>query len=305
MHTNNIYKILVKPIIYMIMSTKFIANSFIFIFAIIFINAKCICQNNSKSYANKIFSMTTIVRVYSGSKIGQATAFYYQSPQNDVYLVSNRHVFYPGEKYPDSIIFNLRKADTINKRDRWHPIKLEIKFLQLNLKLHTNNKIDVASININEHVLKPKSPLFYQIIPVTQPDTATLNLENFEIGDDILVLGYPKGYYDEFNLIPIMKAGIISSFYRTNFNNLPCFLIDNGLFHGSSGSIVISKFKPLIISNQEPLFSLEKSFTFLGIFSGAPYILGPQVETDDAITIKKEYLDLGKVWYPWVLNELR
>ena len=264
----------------------------------------CYSQESEITYGAKIFSMTTIVYTYYGPITKQASAFYYQTGK-ETYLVSNRHVFYSDEKFPDSIIFNLRMEDTIKKKDVWYPITVYKDFLKTNLKLHPNRKIDVASILINDLWKQIKAPNVYRVFPVNQPDTALINLENPEIGDDILIVGYPKGYYDEYNLIPVMKSGIISSFYRLDFNNLPCFLIDSRLFHGSSGSIVISKYKPMIFSNKEPMFAIDKDFTFLGIYSGEPYLFGPRMETDEEIRFSKEYMDLGIVWYPWVLNELK
>jgi len=53
------------------------------------------------------------------------------------------------------------------------------------------------------------------------------------------------------------------------------------------------------------MVSPTKDFIFLGIYSGEPYLFGPEIETDEEISVKKEYMDLGLVWYPWVLNELK
>ena len=263
------------------------------------------CQESEINYAQKIATMTTLIYTYTPTGKYQATGFFYNSGEKS-YVVSNRHVFFPNERYPDSIVFYLKVDDPKGiKPVVWFPVRIDKKYLLDNLKLHKNKDVDVAAILTDSVYSTFKKPWPNLVWAVTQPDSVEIEVADPEIGDDILVLGYPKGYYDEYHLIPVMKAGIIASFYRTNFNNLPCFLIDSRLFHGSSGSIVIAKTKDFFFSKGEPMISPKKDFIFLGIFSGEPYLFGPQTETDEAISIKKEYMDLGLVWYPWVIDELR
>jgi hypothetical protein len=263
-----------------------------------------LCQKEI-TYAQKVGLMTTLIYTYTKTATYQGTGFFCND-NGKSYIVSNRHVFYPNENFPDSVVFHLKTDDLMKvKPVVWYPVNVSKEYLRKYLKLHKNKEVDVAAIVLDSLYNTFKKPWPWPAYAVTIPDSMEIDIENPEIGDNILVVGYPKGFYDEYNLIPIMKSGIISSFYRTNFNNLPYFLIDSKLFHGSSGSIVIAKYKDFFFSKGEPLMTPIKDFMFLGIFSGEPFLLGPKIETDEEISVKKEYMDLGVVWYPWVIKELK
>jgi hypothetical protein len=86
-----------------------------------------------------------------------------------------------------------------------------------------------------------------------------------EIGDDVLIIGYPEGYYDKVTLYPTVKTGVISSGWGSPYAGMPCFMVDGRLFPGSSGSLVISKPKDQAVIKGRPVHSLEKKFAFLGV----------------------------------------
>jgi len=88
-----------------------------------------------------------------------------------------------------------------------------------------------------------------------------------EVGDEVLIIGYPHESHDKVNLYPIVKFGIISSGWGLDFNGLPYFLVDSRLYHGSSGSLVITKPKDIVVIDGRPMYSPQKNFQFLGIYS--------------------------------------
>lgn len=105
----------------------------------------------------------------------------------------------------------------------------------------------------NDLVLLPIAPilnqfqsagkqLFYRTIePQMVPETSVVN----ELGaiEDVTFIGYPSGIYDHKNSSPLVRRGITSSPIWNNFKGEKCFLIDAGVFPGSSGS-------PVFIFNQ-------------------------------------------------------
>jgi len=56
--------------------------------------------------------------------------------------------------------------------------------------------------------------------------------------EDIVMIGYPIGIWDEVNNYPIIRKGITATHPGRNLNNKPEFLIDAACFPGSSGSPV-------------------------------------------------------------------
>lgn len=57
--------------------------------------------------------------------------------------------------------------------------------------------------------------------------------------DDITMIGYPKGIWDEANNFPVFRKGITATNPKYNWNNKKEFLIDCACFPGSSGSPVL------------------------------------------------------------------
>lgn len=61
--------------------------------------------------------------------------------------------------------------------------------------------------------------------------------------EEVTFIGYPSGLYDEHNVAPITRKGITATPPWNDFQGQPAFLIDAGVFPGSSGS-------PVFIFNQ-------------------------------------------------------
>ncbi len=83
--------------------------------------------------------------------------------------------------------------------------------------------------------------------------------EGLTLGDEIYLLGYPAGIYEEKNTSPILRQGVIATDPKSDFSVngalraefglppiIPGFLIDANVFPGSSGSMVI--LKPQLLS---------------------------------------------------------
>jgi S1-C subfamily serine protease len=63
-------------------------------------------------------------------------------------------------------------------------------------------------------------------------------IDNLAAIEDITFIGYPSGIYDSFNVSPLVRKGITSTPIWNNFKNEEAFLIDAGVYPGSSGSPV-------------------------------------------------------------------
>ncbi len=79
------------------------------------------------------------------------------------------------------------------------------------------------------------------IIPFTTDNIPTQDyVNNMSCIDDVLMVGYPSGVYDAANNLPMMRRGITATPYKYDFNDQPEFMIDAGMFKGSSGSPICS-----------------------------------------------------------------
>jgi len=265
--------------------------------------------------------ITTLVIATTPQIQTQGTAFFYQElapktkegPQwrevKETWLVTNRHVVLPKinnrEMIPDNFSFHLRKIE--NDRLVWEPITLRKDELIERALFHKDADIDVCAIKVLDLINNRIQTNPSKYMPWYAVDKEKLPGNNnifVEVGDDVLVIGYPRGYYDDVHLYPIVKSGIIASRWGAPFRGKPYFLIDIKLFPGSSGSIVVSKPQQLAIVDEKLMYAKEKQFAFLGIYSGEPFLKGEPIEFEDIVIIRKKGFDLGIVWYGYLVDEI-
>lgn len=130
-----------------------------------------------------------------------------------------------------------------------------------------NRKIDIFFRTVDQNMIPSKE-----------------QIDRFSAIENITFIGYPSGLYDEKNKISIIRQGITATPIWNNFKGEEVFLIDAGVFPGSSGS-------PVFIYNQGtyPIkegIALGNRLLFVGVIS--------QTMLRDHAT-GKEYLNLGKV----------
>ena len=225
-----------------------------------------------------------------------------------VWLVTNRHVLIPrsGEKEiePASVTFHLRKFSESGLLE-WDSVRLSSDDLESLARFHSEKSVDVAAIDISEllHERIKNTDQYGMYYGVSSEQFSGKNNIHVEVASDVLVVGYPRGFYDEVNLFPIVKSGIVASRWGAKFQGQPYFLIDAKLFPGSSGSVVLSKPIDVVVKDGQMMYSKEKQFTFLGIYSGEPQMHEVPMELDDLTIIRKYSFNLGVVWYAELVDE--
>lgn len=266
------------------------------------------------SIDDALHAVSTIVEAKFPIGGSQATAFFYNQfePKDgdgpqwrkviETWLVTNRHALLhqsgQSETPAEVVTFNLREYTTSGTL-RWVPIELDSAQWKDRTLFHPDPGVDIAAIRISDLIVEGvQSGVNYMSTwGLSADNLAGQNNIEVDTASDVLVIGYPKGFYDTFNVFPIIKSGIIASRWGLHFDGKPYFLIDAKLFPGSSGSLVISKPTDLVMKNGQMLYSKDKQFALLGIFSGAYQVEEPPVRVGDlSIGVTAGY-DLGVVWY--------
>jgi hypothetical protein len=207
--------------------------------------------------------------------IKYGTGFFF-TKNNNLFLITNRHVIIKeDEKYfPNA----LRMLLHTNPADLRQNANFDIHLYDGHRRLWRESSTpgaDVIAIPlvgknfINTQLFLIKS--FSQVNLL--PDDIQL-----QIGEDVLVMGYPLGeYYDSSNNLPIVRNGIISSAYPVPFRGNPYFLVDARLHPGTSGSPVTTKFKNTWLMGNSLNIFFGFSFYLLGINSST-FPLPPEQE---------------------------
>lgn len=108
--------------------------------------------------------------------------------------------------------------------------------------------------------------------------------QNLAAIEEVTFIGYPSGVYDDKNKLPITRRGVTATPIWNNFDGKEEFLVDGGVFPGSSGS-------PVFIFNQGTFSApngivLGNRLLFVGMISKTLSHVNQS---------EKDYLNLGKV----------
>ena len=271
-----------------------------------------------------IVRMTTPIEVhFKGSVPNYGSAFYFQKlgpgdPKIDgpqwraitgLYLVTAKHVIQPERiKTLEGVSFYLRRVGTSGID--WLPISLTPEEVRERLHVPANADADVAVLDILDLVTKTVFPK----VPGDQKSGVSqgLPIENYfaasednfpnkskikiNAGDDVVVIGYPTHFFDEYNKLPILKSGLLITPEGVRYDNLDAFLIDFKEYEGMSGGVVISKPTDFVVEDDKFLIHKGgKDFLFLGIYTGQRY-------RKSKTSGDEERPDVGICWYYYNLT---
>ncbi len=187
-----------------------------------------------------------------------ASGFFYRF-ENKLYFITNRHVVIDETDktdvhHPDELRLELH-VDRNNLDRKAPPYKIPLyegknkqKWIE-----HPQNKnisdprkmIDVVAITIDEKELCEKG---YYVESFSSHGYYAI--DNLSSWDNLIVIGYPDGYYDSKHNLPLIRRANLASAPSIPFNKEPKLLIDAQLHKGTSGS-------PVLKPTGYPLTSLE------------------------------------------------
>lgn len=247
--------------------------------------------------------MTTPVYLINGSKqVSQGTGFFFgiKNPAgviDTVFLVTNYHVVTgntPGSTASaqgDRVVFYLHK-------DAGEPSAVK----QVALPLYSTAGAPLWEQS-TEH---PDA----DVILLPLPKSAFEGIAMYVFVEDhtrtdirirptsgATLLGYPYGFSDTTNRLPVWKTGHVASEPQVDFQGKPAFLVDVSAFPGMSGSPVLAVANGIYEDEQE-VMRTGKVLRLLGVFSAMPVIRSQTPGQADTS------LQLGYVWKAALIAEL-
>ena len=137
-------------------------------------------------------------------------------------IITNKHVIKDCEEIR---LFFKRKELT-------ETVPISFKPSDIKLIYHPNDDIDLCAVYLDFFSISKQTGIKYQ--PITE--------DNFYSGyklkpsENILMKGFPGGYFDRTNILPVTMKGITSSNPNTNYEGNPDILIQCETIGGASGA---------------------------------------------------------------------
>ena len=212
------------------------------------------------------YSTAFIKCAIAGERVSLGTGFFIDVHSQDgkiiTLLVTNKHVI-KGTIFTE---FEVCKANKDNK-----PIDNETVSFHFNSSLwtpHPDPNVDLCCIPVSAideyrclSDLGKKcfvSSLQLALIPTKEELNHLMALE------EVIMVGYPHGFWDEYNHKPIIRRGITASHPNKDFSGKKETLLDIAMFPGSSGSPVFIV-NPCFHMDNRNFLSRQKRVFFLGI----------------------------------------
>lgn len=225
------------------------------------------------------------VRISGSSGIGTGFFFNFKvSEEKRVDLIlTNKHVV---EKN-DGLKFRFHEA--VNQDNKFYPsdnsFDLGINGLEKIWIPHPSDNVDLGAFYMEPLKKHSKETLKKDIFAIFFDESIIKDdsfLENAsDVTDEVFMVGYPTGLWDEVNNLPIIRKGIAASHPALDFNGLSKGVVDIACFPGSSGS-------PILLYSQN--YTDKSGNTYMG---GSKAILlgllssGPVFTNEGLITIEE------------------
>jgi hypothetical protein len=256
-----------------------------------------------------IWTATSIIMRFSNYQSkGSATGFFYAN-NSDLYLITNKHVIYGndiehGNPIIDTIKLNLHT--NVNNLSQNEEVTIQL-FEGRNKKWleHEHPGIDVIALPITLDRTK------YVILSI---DNTYMDLKTRQgqiIVDDfekIFLMGYPFGWYDTINNLPITRIGHLSSPFRVPFNGMPLMMGDLTSHQGMSGGPVFMFLKDFTVEGQLPSMLPRPGQTQPSIgrikMMGQNKVLLVGINSGQFVPPTEERVDLISIWFPDVIPEI-
>lgn len=243
---------------------------------------------------NPIWITTTILtRLSNGQQKGCATGFFFSEDQH-LYIVTNKHVIY-GKNHQnsqpliDAIKLNLHTNPSNTTQNEELTISL---FEETHKKWleHSHPAVDVILIPLTID----KTRFTYSTLDKNFIDSGNIVVEDFE---KIFVMGYPFGWYDRVNNLPITRIGHLSSPFKAPFQGMPIMLGDVVTHPGMSGGPVFMELVDFTTRDKNGAlvrYVGKKRLLLVGINSGQ-FALPSETE---------ERVNLISIWFPELILEI-
>jgi len=239
-------------------------------------------------HVDPLLLATARVSTFLGTQaLTNASGFFFEREER-LYLVTSRHVLIDeaAKHFPDRLEIELH-LDAVNlTRSTGFSVLL---YAHAEAVWHqgrdTASEIDVAVIELDRSKL-PASAVFRAFTPAH----LHTSFEGVNVGQSLLVSGFPLGFHDAVHHLPVVRQATIASSYGIRFQGQGFFLTDARTHRGTSGA-------PVVMRDPAPVGQGDLPWRLLGVHSA-------RMDMGDRDLVLDESLGLNCAWYADILLTL-
>ncbi|WP_190238219.1 S1 family peptidase [Cereibacter johrii] len=189
------------------------------------------------TFAEKMLHTATRLQTYqSGKEVASGTGFFFDFKVGDFVfpsIVTNKHVL----EGSDQVVVTCHYKEPDDGPSE-KVARCRVATNPQTIVNHPDPDVDLCVIPFGPILGQAEddnNPLFYlplddSVIPATE------DWERFDAIEEVVMVGCPRGLFDNFNNLPLMRRGITSTPLGKRYLGKDEFMVDMACFPGSSGS---------------------------------------------------------------------
>ena len=235
-----------------------------------------------------LLSAARVLTFIGSQRLTNASGFYFER-DGRLFLVTSRHVLIdtPSEHFPDRIEIEVHTDSANMTQSMGFSVPLYSGDTPV-WKQGTDmaGDIDVAVIELDRTALP--EPMAYTAF---NPSHLSYEPGQIEVGDAVLVVGFPLGFHDSLHHLPVARHAVIASSFSLRFEGQGYFLTDGRTHRGTSGA-------PVVIRRRDAQPELGPlTWMLLGVHSA-------RIDIDTRDLVLDEALGLNCAWFADILLTL-
>jgi len=222
-----------------------------------------------------LYSTVRIVSNNNSTGTGFFFNFNFDENKTVPVIITNKHVVNDNQKEKVEFFIHTRNGDMPDEK------KLSVSFCP-QWYFHPDKDLCFCFVNPLFEKVKTKQKDIFYISLDEKLIWNNIKLEELSAIEEVVMVGYPIGLWDQNNNLPLFRRGITSSHPAVDFNEKNIGVVDMACFPGSSGS-------PIFILNENG-YTDKKGNSYLGakriIFLGVLFA-GPQMNAKGEIMVEE------------------
>ncbi|MFL9837437.1 serine protease [Flavobacterium sp. ST-75] len=239
--------------------------------------SKSFCQSKI-DMTEQLINNTIKIECAEKNMIKTGTGFFFNFQKDTLQcpvIITNKHVV---EGSNDIKLFFKKSKDNKPQYEAPYIIPIDSSLIIS----HPNKNIDLVAINISpilNYFYSKNIDLYIKASDESIILNDSLQKQKLNSIENVIMIGYPNGLWDQKNNLPIVRNGITATSPFIDYNGKREFLIDIAAFGGSSGSpVYIYNSDPYIDKESNRLVITKNRFFLLGImYSGPIYSIDGKV----------------------------